>query len=133
MGTVYNGYSLGGMSGGGGMEEITSFTWSWSKTSGAQWVTADLSNYEWVVLSFIPNASYAPYQIRYYWAIPVGGDNVGVAWRFSESPSTSTRYDYAACMYVYATTSGIYLYQGYYDNKPYLEPQSNTVQLYGIR
>lgn len=129
MGTVYNGYMFsGGLS--AKLEEITDFTWSWSRTGGAQWVSADLSNYEWVVLSFIPSGTTAAYRIRHYWAVEVGGADVGVSWRFSESPSSSTTYSYAACAHVYATTGGIYLRSISYDKTTYLQP--GDVELFGI-
>lgn len=129
MGAVYNGYMFnGGLS--ARLQEITDFTWSWSYTAGAQWITADLSNYEWVVLSFIPSGTTASYRIRHYWAIPINGDDVGVSWRFSESPSSSTTYSYAACAHVYATTAGIYLRSISYDKTVYLQPGS--VQLFSV-
>lgn len=137
MGTVYNGFCLEGTA--GGMEEITNFTWSFSYSFGAQWVTADLSAYEWVILSFIPSATNNYFKIRHYYCIPTNGsgsseaNDVGVSWRFSESPSSSTTYNYAACAHVYATSSGIYMRSIQYDKTVYLTPQAASVKLYGIR
>lgn len=127
MGIVYNGYNFGIRD---GLIPITSFTWAWSTSAGAHWITANLSSYNYAVLSFIPNGTTASYRIRHYWIVPIYGEDVGVSWRFSESPSSSTTYSYAACAHVYATVDGIYLRSISYDKTTYLEP--GNVQLFGI-